>query len=97
MNREGFDSKIAYHAAHFLDLAEQILSSGNLDLERNRDYFRSIRLGQRGGEEVRDFLEAKEKEVEELSHCSTIRPSPDKAALQLLFQQCVEQPDVILV
>lgn len=62
----GFDVKFAYHVIRLLNEIEQILTEHDLDLERNREQLKSIRRGEWKKEDVIDYFEKKEKNLERL-------------------------------
>lgn len=82
----GYDVKFAYHVVRLLDEVEQIMVEQDLDLERNREQLKSIRRGEWTLEQIQSHFEAKERALENTYAASTLRHSPDEAAIkELLF------------
>ena len=87
----GFDTKFAYHIVRLIDEVEQILTTGDLDLQRNNEQLKAIRAGKWSEEQIRDFFTRKEKDLE-AAHASSILPwGPDEPAIKALLLQCLER------
>jgi uncharacterized protein len=86
----GFDVKFAYHVVRLLNEVEQILTEGDLDLERNREQLKAIRRGDWSLEEITEYFGTKEKELESLYTKSELRASPDEDAIKALLLECLE-------
>jgi predicted nucleotidyltransferase len=91
VRKYGYDVKFAYHLVRLLNEVEQIMTEGDLDLERNREQLKAIRRGEWGtfGEFVHYFT-MKEQELEKLYTNSTLRHSVDHDAIRRLLQNCLE-------
>lgn len=87
----GFDVKYAYHVVRLLDEVEQILTEGDIDLQRNREQLKSIRRGEWTQEAIVVYFERKEKELETLYMSSKLRHSPDEGKIKQLLMDCLEQ------
>lgn len=68
------DVKFAYHLIRLLDEVEQILSEGDLDLERNREQLKYIRNGFYTENEIIKLAQDKEKALEIVNSKSTAVP-----------------------
>lgn len=66
VDQMGFDPKFAYHIVRLLNQIEQILTEGDLDLQRNREQLKSIRRGEWSLEQIQDYFTRKEIELETL-------------------------------
>lgn len=93
----GFDPKFAYHVVRLINQIEQILTEGDLDLMRSREQLKAIRRGEWTQEQIEDYFERKEVELETLYNENKANlpwgPSDDglqDKIKQLLFQ-CLEQ------
>ncbi len=93
----GFDPKFAYHIVRNLNEIEQILTEGDLDLQRNREQLKAIRRGEWDLAQIEDYFERKEKELETLynENKANLPWGPKHDGLQekvktLLFQ-CLEE------
>lgn len=87
----GWDPKFLYHVVRLLDEAEQILSTGDIDLQRNKEQLKAIRRGEMSQDEVERWAAAKERALEDLYHTSTLQYSPDEEAIKKLLLECLEE------
>ncbi len=90
VEQHGYDVKFAYHTVRLLDEIEQILTTGDIDLQRNREQLKAIRRGEWTEEEVRQWASDKERQLEELYAKSELRPTPDEEAVKSLLLACLE-------
>ena len=86
----GYDVKFLYHCVRLLDEIEQILTEGDLDLERNREQLKSIRRGDWELEKGVEYFNTKERELETLYTTSKLRHSPDEPKIKQLLIDCLE-------
>ena len=86
----GMDVKFAYHLVRLLDEAEQLLTSGELDLQRDRERLKAIRRGEWSIEQVREFFAEKERTLETALASSPLPAVPDEAAVRGLLLECLE-------
>lgn len=86
----GYDVKFSYHVIRLLDECEQILATGTLDLERNREQLKAIRRGDWTLDQVQGYFDMKEPELEKLYRTSTLQYSPDEKQIKALLMQCLE-------
>jgi len=92
VKKYGYDVKFAYHTVRLILQCEQILSEGDLDLERNRNQLKAIRKGKWTIEQIQDFFNMKEKHLENLYNSCTVLPhSPDEKAIKQLLINCLEE------
>lgn len=87
----GFDTKFASHTVRLLNQAEQILTEGDLNLERNREQLKAIRRGEWTEEQIIEYFETKERELEGVYSRSTLPHSPDEAVIKQILLNCLEQ------
>ena len=70
---------------------EQILSTGNLVLDRDSAIYKSIRNGEWTLDRIRQWFEVKERNMETLYHSNkTLPKNPDEKAIQRLLMECME-------
>jgi hypothetical protein len=69
---------------------EMILSEGTLDLRRNREQLKDIRRGNWTENQVRQYFDAKEIELEKLYLNSTLPYGPDENKIKELLLNCLE-------
>ena len=91
VQQHGFSTKFAYHLVRLLNEAEEILLEHNLTLDRNREQLKSIRRGEWTAEQIKNYFEKKEGELETAYTKSTLRHSPDEAAIKRLLLECLEE------
>ena len=87
----GYDVKFAYHVVRLLDEVEQILSSGDINLERSREYCKAIRRGEVTLAEIENHFTTQEAELEKLYHASKLPYGPDEGKLKSLLLACLEE------
>jgi predicted nucleotidyltransferase len=88
----GYDVKYAYHLVRLLDECEQILTEGDLNLQRAKEHMKAIRKGEVPEEEVREWFNVKEKELEKIYNAETspIPYAPDEPKIKKLLLECLE-------
>lgn len=86
----GFDVKFAYNVVRLIDEAEQIFTTGDLDLMRNREQLKSIRRGEWTEAEIRDYLDRKERTLEDIYLKSDLPQKPDTKKVKDVLLQCLE-------
>lgn len=87
----GYDVKFAYHVVRLLNECEQILMTGDLNLEQNREQLKSIRRGEWTLEQLDSWAETKHRQLEELYLKSELQHSPDEDKLRELLLNCIEE------
>ena len=90
IEKYGFDIKFAYHCVRLLDEVEQLLSTGEMDLQRNSSLLKAIRAGQWSQEQIIDYFNEKEFELEKLYLKSSLPYKPDVATIKELLLECLE-------
>jgi predicted nucleotidyltransferase len=91
VEKYGFDVKFAYHVVRLLNEVEQIMTEGDLDLQRNREQLKSIRKGEWTEQQVRDYFQKKEGELETLYQQSALPYGPDEGRVKQLLLACLEE------
>lgn len=86
-----YDLKFAYHVVRLLGEVEQILIEHDLDLERNREQLKSIRRGEWELEDIEEYFQTKEKELESVYLSSTLQYKPDEDKIKQLLINCLEE------
>jgi len=87
---DGADWKFLYHVVRLLSECQQILTLGDLDLQRDREMLKSIRRGEWTEQQIRDYFTAKEKELEKIYAESTLPYGPDEPKIKQLLLNCLE-------
>ena len=86
----GYDLKFASHVVRLLNEIEQILIEGDLDLQRNNEQLKAIRRGEWTLEQLDEYFNKKEPELETAYTNSPLRHSPDEDAIKAILLKCLE-------
>lgn len=90
VEKYGYDVKFAYHVVRLLGEVEQLLLEGDLDLERNREQLKSIRRGEWKKEQIEEYFNTKEKDLESLYLKSDLPHTPRYDEIRELLFECLE-------
>lgn len=90
----GFDVKQAYHCLRLIDLVDQLVKIGDLDLQRNREECKAMRNGEWGSWENFDFYVG--EKLSELESYVNVNPVavpllPPHEPLHELLMICIEE------
>lgn len=91
VEQHGWDLKFGYHVVRLLDECEQILTTGDLDLERSRELLKAIRRGEWSLEKTKDYFQRREKELEDVYAKSDLPHRPDEAKIKQVLLNCLEE------
>jgi hypothetical protein len=91
VEEHGYSTKFAYHVVRLLNEVEQILTTGDLVLDQNREQLKSIRRGEWPLEKIQEFFENKEKILEDVYLNSKLPYSPDETKIKELLLNCLEE------
>jgi predicted nucleotidyltransferase len=86
----GFDVKFGYNIVRLIDEAEQIFTEGDLDLMRNREQLKAIKRGEWTPDQIRDYVNRKEKLLEEVHVTCNLPQRPDRGQVKEILLQCLE-------
>lgn len=86
----GFDVKFAYHIVRLMEECDQILNTGDLNLQRDADLLKAIRRGEWSEERILSYFETKEKQLELDYASSTLRYGADESLIRTLLMSCLE-------
>lgn len=86
----GYDTKFASHCIRLLDECEQILTTGDIDLQRNREQLKTIRRGEWTLEYLLERFAQKEKQLEQFYADCTLPHGPDFNKLKVLLLEVLE-------
>jgi len=84
-----FDVKYGYHLVRLMSEVEQLLATGDMDIQLDRERLKAIRRGEWTMQQIKDFFTYKEKSLEELYNSSTLPYSPDEAKIKALLRRCI--------
>lgn len=88
--RYGYDTKFASNVVRLLDECEQILLTGELDLQKNKEHIKAIRRGEVPEEEIIAWAQEKERQLEKIFVESKLRDKPDEEKIKQLLLNCLE-------
>lgn len=91
VDKFGYDVKFAYHVIRLLDEAEQIILTGDMDLQRCREAMKAIRRGEWKIEDVRAWAMEKEKALEAAYVNCKLPDRPPEGELKTLLLHCLEE------
>jgi|19_taG_2_1085344.scaffolds.fasta_scaffold01205_13 predicted nucleotidyltransferase len=86
----GYDTKFAYNVVRLIGEVEQLLTTGDMDLQQDKERLRAIREGKWPMERVKAFFVEKEKALEELYNSSPLPYSPREEEIKALLVRCLE-------
>jgi predicted nucleotidyltransferase len=90
VEKHGFDTKFAMHLLRLAYECEQILTVGDLDLQRDREHLKAVRRGEIPEKEIREWFAAKEKTLEQMYRDSKLPHGPDEGKIKNLLLSCLE-------
>lgn len=90
VTQHGFDVKFGAHAIRLLLEAEQILTTGDLDLQRDKELLKEIRRGEWSLAQVKEYFAAKSIQLEALLAQSKLPAQAYKPSIKQLILDCLE-------
>lgn len=88
---QGFDRKFAYHIVRLMLECEQALTTGTIDLERDREIYKAIRRGEWSEDHIEKFLIEMEEYLREIyQNNDTLPYKPDEDKITQLLLNCLE-------
>lgn len=90
IEKYGFDTKFAYHIVRLIDYAEQLLQFGDMDMQRDRERWKSIRAGEWTLEQIETHFYEKEKSLEKLYETTKLPHDIQFGPIQELLLNCLE-------
>lgn len=91
IKEHGNDTKFMYHLVRLMLECEQLLTYGEMDIQRDREIYKNIRAGEWDLQKVEEFFTMKEKYLEQLYQDSKLPHSPDEEKIKELLLNCIEQ------
>jgi predicted nucleotidyltransferase len=86
----GYDLHFAYHIVRLLDEVEQIMSTGDLDLQRAKEMLKSIRRGEWTLDQIIEWFDKKKVELDIMATNCKLPDQPDEEDLRQLLLKCLE-------
>ena len=90
IEKYGYDVKFAYHLVRLMLECEQILTEGDLVLDRNGKTYQSIRRGEWTLERLEGWFDAKERSMEDLVTRAVVPTRCDENAIRRVLLECLE-------
>ena len=92
VKRFGYDVKFAYHVVRLMLQIEQIITTGDLNLERDSEIYKAIRRGEWSLEQLKKWFADKELELENVYNrgIAPVPYKPDEQAIKKLLLDCLE-------
>jgi len=85
------DVKYMYHLIRLSDECEQILTTGDLDLQRAREHMKACRRGEISTDDLKKWFTERERTLEKLYNESDVVPHvPDEKKIKKLLIDCLE-------
>lgn len=89
-DKYGYDVKFAYHVVRLINEVEQILTTGDLDLQRDNEQLKAIRRGEWSEQQIVDWFTRREAELNKVYDESKLPHGPDEPAIKKLLLECLE-------
>ena len=86
----GYDTKFAYNVVRLVGEVEQLLTTGDMDLQQDKERLRAIREGKWSMIQVIEYFDEKEKALEALYNSSTLPYKPQEEKIKALLVKCLE-------
>jgi hypothetical protein len=92
LDKFGYDIKMAGHILRLADQIEQILTVGDIDLQRIREEVIAMRKAEWGNyEKFEKYIDNRLLKLEELAMKVPLSSQPRTSGLHLILQQCIEE------
>jgi hypothetical protein len=92
VEKYGFDTKMGYHVLRLLDQLDQVLTTNDIDLMRNKEEHKAMRAGEWGDfDRFEKEFQKRMDYVEELSRKCNLPPQPQQGALKKLLMEILEE------
>lgn len=92
IEKHSFDTKMAYHTLRLLDQLEQILTTNDIDLMRNKEEHKLMRAGEWGDFDRFDKeFQRRMDHVSDLATKCNLPPVPQEGALKKLLAEILEE------
>jgi hypothetical protein len=85
-----YDVKFGYHLLRLLDEAQQLLETGEMDLQRAKEPMKAIRRGEWKKEDLVKWAQDKAAELDVAFTNTKLPQKPDEVQLKKLLIECLE-------
>jgi predicted nucleotidyltransferase len=91
VRKHGYDTKSAMHLVRLVEECKQILTEGDIDLQRNNEKLKAVRDGRYSLEALESWFHRQEELIDELYHKSDLLPhSPRMECLEGILKTMLE-------
>jgi hypothetical protein len=90
IQKYGYDVKFAYHLVRLQSECEQILVNHTLDLQRDREIYKSIRRGEWSEGKIIQHFQDNELRLRKVYDESALRERPDVVQIRQILLNCLE-------
>jgi len=90
IEKYGYDTKFAYNVVRLIVNVEQLLTTGDIDLQLDKERLKAIRRGEWTMEQIEHFFTDKERDLEKLYNSSDLPYSPNEKKIKELLIHCLE-------
>ena len=90
IEKYGYDVKYGYNIVRLMLECEQILQTGDLHLDRDAKTYVAIRTGEWSKNRLMQWMEAKERALEESNARAIVPERVDMEAIERLLRECLE-------
>ena len=87
----GYDTKKMYHLVRLLSEVRQLLETGDMDLERDNEIYKSVRRGEWSLDKLKNYFSSEEKSLKELYDKSTLPYGPPEEEIKTLLLHILEE------
>jgi predicted nucleotidyltransferase len=91
IEKYGYDTKNACHLVRLLLEAEQILTTGDLDLRKHSEFLKFVRNGRVPVEGIKNYFAAKEASLVSAYYNSSLPSRPREVEIKTLLLNCLEE------
>jgi predicted nucleotidyltransferase len=89
VDKYGFDVKFASHVVRLLNQGISFLTTGDVDLQADKEILKSVRRGEWTLERIEEYLHEREQEMSKLYIDSSLPYAPDEAKIKDLLIECL--------
>lgn len=90
VEEHGYDTKYAYNLVRLLGECRQLLTTGDLNLQEDKERLKAIRRGDWTIEQIQEFFSAQEVALEGLHKTSKLPYSADEGKVKDLLMRCLK-------
>lgn len=89
VEKYGYDTKHAGHVVRLLDEVQQLLQTGDMSIDANREQLKSVRQGAWTLQQFEDYFNSKERELESVFLECQLPNKPDEDRVKDVLLECL--------